>query len=290
MRFFFRSKKFKIIVSVFLVVSLLSVIVGVIGTTSSPVGGILGTIISPFQKGASAVSDYFTDLSNKFDDNSKLIKENDALKKENAELANKLVDYENAINQNKFYEEFLEIKERNPDYQFASAKIIAKDSTNDFKNFTIDKGLLDGISVNDPVITSDGLVGYVSVAAPTYCNVQTVFDNRIKIGGIDSRSSDAGIISGTVKLSAEGKTMFNNLSRNSSVTVGDYITTSGGGVFPKGLIIGKISEIKTDTASQSIYAEIIPTVDFDNIRDVMVITYFSGQGVFAGDTDTGDAK
>ncbi len=290
MRFFFRSKKFKIIVSVFLVVVLLSVIIGVIGTTTSPVSGMLGTIISPFQKAATAVTDYFTDLSNRFDENGELIEENEALKKENAELANKLVDYENAVNQNAFYEEFLEIKERNPDFQFASAKVISKDSTDDFKNFTIDKGLLDGISVNDPVITSEGLVGYVSVAAPTYCNVQTILDNRINVGGIDSRTSDAGIVTGSVKLSADGRTSLNNLSRNCTVTVGDYIVTSGGGVFPKGLIIGTISQINTDKTNQSVYAEITPTVDFDDLQDVMIITYFSGQGVFAGDTDTGEAK
>ena len=62
------------------------------------------------------------------------------------------------------------------------------------------------------------------------------------------------------------------------MSIGDYIVTAGGSVFPKGLVVGKVSDIKQQSKDSSLYAVIDSTVDFDELRDVMVITYFSGQG------------
>ena len=69
-----------------------------------------------------------------------------------------------------------------------------------------------------------------------------------------------------------------NLQRDCAVSVGDYIVTAGGSIFPKGLIVGKVSDLKQQTKDSSLYAVIDSAVDFDGLREVMVITYFSGQG------------
>lgn len=289
MRFFFRSRKFKILLGCIAAVLATSVIIGIIGKVASPGSGILGAIATPFQKSAAWVSGAFSDVSSKLVDGEKIMEENDKLKNENAELNRKLAEYENSAEENKFYKNFLEIKEENPDYKFQNAKLIATDNSNSFKNFTIDKGLLDGVSVNDPVISENGLIGYVKVAAPTYSNVETILSNGANVGGIDSRTADAGVITGSVKLASSNKMNFHDLSRKCSVTVGDLIVTSGGGIYPKGLLIGKVTDVNVDNVNQSVYAEVKSQVDLDKIKNVMVITYFSGQGVFAGDTATGDA-
>ena len=290
MRFFFRSKKFRIILSVVAIVAAVSIIVGVIGSVAAPGSSIIGAVVAPFQKGASAVANFFGDFSKKLNDGEKLMQENEKLREENSSLEKDLIDYYSIKEENEFYKNFLEMKKSNPDYKFEAAKLIAKDSSNTYASFTIDKGSLSGIKVNDPVITDEGLVGYISVVAPTYSNVKTILNPSVNVGAMDSRTSDAGIIKGDNELSEKGKTALTTLPRTSSVAIGDYIVTSGGGIFPKGLIIGKISNVDVDKVNQSILAEITPEADLKDIRNVMIITHFEGQGVFAGDTDTGGAK
>ena len=69
------------------------------------------------------------------------------------------------------------------------------------------------------------------------------------------------------------------------MSVGDYVVTSGGSVFPEGLIVGTVSDIKQQSKDTSIYAVVESKVDLDNLREVMVITYFSGQGYVGPDKE-----
>ena len=63
-----------------------------------------------------------------------------------------------------------------------------------------------------------------------------------------------------------------------AVAVGDYVITSGEGIFPEGLLIGLVDNIGVDENNNSIYAEIKPFTELSEIRSVMVITSFDGQG------------
>ena len=54
--------------------------------------------------------------------------------------------------------------------------------------------------------------------------------------------------------------------------------TSGGGVFPEGIVIGTVDSVHNESYSTALYGIITPIVDFSELRDVMVITYFTGQG------------
>ena len=62
------------------------------------------------------------------------------------------------------------------------------------------------------------------------------------------------------------------------MAVGDYIVTSGEGIFPEGLLIGSVKSIGSEKYNTSIFATVEPFADLDDIRDVMVITDFEGQG------------
>ena len=74
------------------------------------------------------------------------------------------------------------------------------------------------------------------------------------------------------------KARIKNLSRTSSVAIGDMIVTAGGGVFPEGLLIGTLETLHREDYASGVYGVISPAVEFENIKNVMVITYFSGQG------------
>ena len=97
----------------------------------------------------------------------------------------------------------------------------------------MNSGSLRGVSVHDPVITADGLVGYVSEVQATYSVVETVLSPNLNVGVIDSRTRETGILAGSESLSGKGKTRLSYLSRNSSVAMGITLLHRGvGGVFP----------------------------------------------------------
>ncbi len=278
MRFFFKSRQFKIILIVFSIVLVVSLIFGIIGSKMAPHTDFAGMIAAPFRAIGTTVSNAFTDFNKALSDGNALMLENAELKAQLNEMRENTADYEKIKTENKFYKDYLEIKEANPDFKFASATLISRDSDDIYGSFLINKGSLSGISVMDPVITEEGLVGCVFEVGTTTAKVKTILNPDITLGALDNRTSDSGIISGGAELARNNMCRFSNLSRSSSVAVGDYVVTSGEGIFPDGLLIGSINAIDSDKYNTSIYADITPFVNFAEIRDVMVITSFDGQG------------
>lgn len=279
MRFFFKSRKFKIAAAVTALVLVVSIITHVAGGMMSPQSNLLGTLIAPIQKMVSAISASIMDFSETLKGSEALIVENSQLKEQINELNGKVADYDTLKNENKFYKNYLGIKESNPDFAFADAVIISRDTTDAFGAFTIDKGSLQGVEKYDPVITDAGLVGYVTNVGLTSSKVTTVLSPDISVSAVDSRTGDAGVISGNISSIENGYTKLSNLQRSAAVAVGDYVVTAGGGVFPKGILIGKIKNISQDEYTSVLFAEIEPFVSVADVRQVMVITDFAGRSI-----------
>lgn len=278
MRFFFRSRQFKIILAILIALVTISVIFSIIGSKISPQSNIAGTITAPIRSAATAISNAFSDFFKMMDDSNELMLKNSELEAELNDLREKQADYEEISAQNEFYKNYLEIKDSHPDFKFAPATLISRDSADPYKGFVINKGSTDGIKAYDPVITDAGLVGYISEVGLTTSKVTTVLSTDLTLGALDNRTNDSGIISGSLEIAKDGQTRFKNLSRSCNIAIGDYVVTSGEGIFPKGLLIGTISYIGNDDYNTSIFANIEPFVDMNNIRNVMVITEFEGQG------------
>lgn len=275
MRFFFRSKKVKLIsvISGLLVVSI--VVCGFLTDWSAPQSNIFSSVLSPVQKFFSGVSDSVNSFFDDFESKDSLQKEIDDLKSEINDKNKQLIDYDEVLRQNEFYKDFLEIKEENPTYKFSAARIIARNNNDTYATFSIDKGTVDGIDVYDPIITAEGLVGYVSDVYSTQSTVMTVLNPKINVSAIDNHSRDTGSITGDAALSTKGLTKMIYISSDNTMSAGNFIVTSGdGGIFPSGLIIGTVVEVKTSNSKISCEAQIQPIVDFSEISDVMVITDF----------------
>ncbi len=278
MRFFFRSKQFKIILSILVALITLSIIFSVIGNKISPQANIVGTITAPIRSAVTtvsgAVSDFFKALTN----GNEIMLENTELEAQINELREQLADYERVTKENDFYKKYLEIKDQNPDFKFESATLISRDNSDPYKGFVINKGSSNGISAHDPVITDAGLVGYVSEVGLTTSKITTILSPDLTLGALDNRTNDSGLISGSLETNKKGYTKFKNLSHSCTVAVGDFVMTSGEGVFPKGLLIGTIETIANDKYNTSLYASVKPFVDLDEVREVMIIIDFEGQG------------
>ncbi len=278
MRFFLRSRQFKVIVVIFCIVVLVTASFAIWGRRMSPQTDIAGTIAAPFRNLFSAASNVITDFVNDYSNGSKLSLENSELKAEIDSLRQQIADYDELDRQNKFYKEYLGIKESNPDFELTDATLIARDYDDPYGSFTINKGSSSGISKYDPVITDAGIVGYISEVGLTSCKVTTILSPDITLGALDNRTQDSGIVTGTLSFAQNGTCQFANLARSCSVAVGDYVITSGEGIFPEGLLIGSVNSIGIDENNNSIYAEIKPFAEVSELRAVMVITSFEGQG------------
>lgn len=290
MRFFFSSRKFKIILATVLALITLSVVCIIIGGRMAPQADVLGTITAPFRTVATKVSDSISGFISAFKDGEKALIENAELQSEINDLREQLADYEKVSSENDFYKDYLEIKDINPDYKFEAATLISRDNMDPYASFVINKGSLAGVEENDPVITDAGLVGFISEVGLSTSKVSTILSPDVVLGALDNRTNDSGVLSGSLDLAQKGETKFYNLSRNCNIAVGDYVITSGEGIFPSGLLVGMIKSIGSDEYNTSIYASVEPFVKMNEIKAVMIITDFEGKGGLQIKSEKGDKK
>ena len=286
MKNYFRGNSFKaLLITIFVLFALMLY-------TASSNGGLfpnlLGAISTPMQKVSTMATNNAANAAEGVTlSKEQLLAENKQLRAEIDSLNQKLADYDTYKQENAQLRKFLEFKDENKDIQLASAAVIGRDPSDLFYNFTIDQGSSAGISVNDPVITEAGLVGWVSAVTSSYAKVTTILSPDTNVGAYDSVNRDSGVVSSNLKLADSGLIKMGYLTAANTVKEGDIILTSGlGGIYPHGLKIGKVTAVKHEEYDVSMYAEVQPFVDVKTVRDVMVITSFNGQGETLDDLDS----
>ena len=266
---FFKSIRFKILVAVLAFLLAFMLRAAYTGGLAPMTSQILGILTNPLQKASASVSASFSGLFDRMFRSGEILEENERLKEENRRLTQRQLEFDKYKLENEQLKEYLDIKEKNPDFDFETAFVIGRDPNDRFYAFTIDKGSLDGISLHDPVITEDGLVGMVVEVGPTYAKVATILDVMLEISSYDSRTKDIGITTGRIDLAEEGLCLLTLLQRESGASAGDIVITSNVG--------GTIREVRTESHGISLYAVIEPAVDVRTVKDVLVITSFEGQ-------------
>lgn len=275
-----KSKRFKAFLCIIAALLLGMMLAAVTSSNSSLSSSAFGVILQPIQKLSAMVSEELSELGFKFRSSSKYLEEIEKLEKQLEAYENELVDYEETKNKLDSYANMLDIKEENPDYQLCPASIIGRDSLDAFYSFIIDKGSSDGVSVNDPVVYGSYVVGVVHSVKATYSVVWTVLNPKVNISSIESRTRESGYTTTTAELSLDGKCMLSGLDKSTQISVGGIVSTSGiGGIYPKGLIIGRIVDITDNDYDISLNAIIEPGVDITELEDIFVITDFKEQGI-----------
>ncbi len=275
MKNFLKSPGFKILVVVaaFLMgVFIYSAAVGGVATLPEQ---LFGAILAPIQSVTSGITDGVGGFFAGFANGDSLRAENEALKEELNTLRDQLVEYDEMKRRYDQLLAFMELKEENPDYQFADGSVIARDPEDKYGNFTINVGSLSDVKIGDPVIAAEGLVGVVSDVGLNWAKVSTILDVETHVSAYISRSGDAGITGGTLELARSGQRRLNNLDRDAGVLTGDIVVTYGGSSqYPAKLKIGTVKEVAADSDGLSMYAVIEPFVSVDTVTDVLVITDF----------------
>lgn len=263
------------IMIVTIVTIILLVIIGItfggrenITSAERTVGNTLTPIQRFFQLGSNFISDLVNPVLNiwKFDE------ENKKLRDENVKLQNDVIKLKLSIRE---YEDLKSLKralnyaKNNSIEDYVTCNVIAKDPGNWFSIFTIDVGLQDGIGKNSTVINGDGLIGLVYEVGDSWAKVITIIDNRSRVSfeTLGKENGNIGLINGDGQATLKGYL----LDHEAEVKIGDQIVTSGIGLYPKGIQIGKIKEVivKEDELLKSILVE--PSVDFKKLSRVFVI-------------------
>lgn len=201
-----------------------------------------------------------------------------ALEEENAALRRQLADYIDMQAENEQLWKYYHLKKENPSFEIAPANVIRRDANDDFYAFTLDVGTAVGVSVNAPVITDSGLVGWVCQADATTCKVKTILSPDTKAGVQGKQSGDSGILSGSATLCDQNLTGMNALAENNKLRPGDMVVTAGiGGVYPSGLPVGEVQSIEFNKYDASRSAVIKPYVDVRSITTAAVITRFEAR-------------
>ena len=246
---------------------------------STVVEQIVGTITVPVQSLTSGLSGSITGFLDQFLRASEISQENEQLREENRKLIEQMVDYENYKHENESLKEQLGIQEENPQWETMTASVIGRDPSDQFYSFTIDKGTLDGVSYQDPVITADGLVGIVSEVGPVFAKVTTILDVRLNVACQDVRTQDVATISGDIEMAQQGKCKMSLIPRESGIAKGDIVQTAGtSGLYPQGIVVGRVSDVGFEPQGTMMYAVVEPANDIKSIKDVVIITSFKGQG------------
>ena len=220
-----------------------------------------------------------------------LLEENSRLNEEVNDLVSQVINYDDLKKENEILRKYYGIKDDNPDYKIAVANVIRRDPNDDFYGFTIDKGSRDKVSVNDPVITDNGLVGWISEVSVTTSKVTTLLSPEAKVGAMDQKSRDSGIATGSISLCDDGLLELAVISADNKIKSGDIVITTGvGGVYPPDIVIGKVTKLGYDEYDTTPYAVIEPYEDLKSVTDVVVITSFEGQGIVEEATDTDSDK
>lgn len=285
---FFKSKKFKIILC------MLAFSVGMMLYTFTKGGyvfsgeALLNTVLNPVKKLANNITvsvekgiERFTNTDNYYD-------ENIELKKQIAQYQQLEADYNQTVEEFDELKAFMGIKEEHSDYVLSDPCHIIGYVTNDpFNSFYINKGENDNkdsehkIEVYDPVVTSEGLVGIITEVADTYSVVTTILSDEISVSAVVSGTKDSGVVEGSMNVVGDGKTRMIHIDKEKCKSKAGnlVVTSSDSGIFPSGYLIGTIDSIGTSESGLTNYADITPSVDFDNLSTVMVILDFDGKGV-----------
>ncbi|MDE7251556.1 MAG: rod shape-determining protein MreC [Acetatifactor sp.] len=241
---------------------------------NKPLNTALGQVVIPFQQGISQAGEWLSRRSEELVQIRELLDENARLRDEVAALTE-----ENTLLQQDKYElnelrALLELDEQYGEYQKIGARIIARDPGNWYTAFTIDKGSDDGLAENMNVIAGGGLVGRITSTGPNWSQVTAIISDNSNVSAMTLATGDKMIVSGDLKMMADGVITFNKLVDSKNVVVeGDKIVTSDiSDKYLPNILIGYIHTINRDNNNLTKSGYITPAVDFEHLSEVLVIT------------------
>jgi rod shape-determining protein MreC len=230
-------------------------------------------LVSPAQSLSSGATGASTNFIRQIVNFRSTANENERLREQLATAQLDLRNAQQAGAENERLKGLLNLEEKTG-YDQVPARVIARDSSIWFNTVTINRGSSSGIVLNMPVVTGGGIVGRVIALSPWTAQVMMVTDEKAAAGAIVGQLSGSGALGSVRGLGNSGLIEMRYVSGLETVEVGDFILTTGqDGIYPAGLSVGEVVEVKHGTATQPHQILIRPGAKLDQLEEVAVLLY-----------------
>ena len=231
-------------------------------------GDALALVTTPLQSALAAIPRGALGLWSAYLDWKGVLAENRRLRHEVQRLRVDALWVTDAVDENRRLRRLLDLRNRLPVTTLAG-EVIARDWGGWVRSLTINRGRGNDVKRLTAVISPEGLVGRIVDVRPGASIVQVLTDPSCTVGAHALRTRTPGIVEGEPR----GTIRFKYMARDGGPQVGDVVVTSGqGGVFPRGIPIGRVQNIDDRGAALFSYATLTPVVDFARVDEVLLVT------------------
>jgi rod shape-determining protein MreC len=237
------------------------------------------TFASPIQsassKASGATSGFFRQILNF----QSIARENEDLKQRLAVAEQELHSARQQASENDRLKGLLGLKEQGQ-YESVPARVIARDPSVWFNTITINRGSSSGVVINMPVVTGTGVVGRVITVSPWASQVMLLTDEKAGAGAVVGQLGQSGALGSVRGRPDLGLIEMRYVSGLEKVSVGDYVMTTGqDAIYPPGLNVGEVVDVKNGTATQPHQILIRPGARLDQLEEVAVLLYRAPQRI-----------
>mgnify|MGYP006152631809 FL=1 len=227
---------------------------------------VVQTLTYPLQASVNSVASTFKNLWNSYISLIDVNEENKLLRQQLLDIEEKMNQHiENSVQFLRLRNQLLFASKKITDKIFA--EIIGESADNNHDISLINRGSNQLVQRNYIVLRKEGLVGRIQSVSPFQSSVQLITDHRSRVSSLIQRNRIRGLIYGTHK----GLEM-RQINQHANIKIGDRVISSGlGGLYPKGLLIGWVKEIRRQEHELFKTAILDSAVDFNQIEEVFVI-------------------
>ena len=279
-----KKVNFKVIATGVVAITLIGIVGMSMGRNSgsSPMGTNIG--MNPISAIGSTINSGFIFVKSGFENIinfHKNAKKAEALEEENNKLQQEVINLQNRLDDTQSLESLksaLNFVDEKYVATTLSAKVVSKNDGNWYTTFVVSAGSNAGVKKDSLVMNNKGLVGIVYEVSENYCKVISLLDTKSSVSFKSAKNSNfKGII--TFGENIDEKVDYRNngllqgymFDSDYNVLPGDVITTSGLGLYPENIVIGKIEKVIEDKNNSLKYVIVKPNVDFKNIDDVIIV-------------------
>ena len=224
---------------------------------------------SPVTTVSSGVGNYFSSISNLRSAQT----DNDLLKQRVQELELEIRGKDDLAAENDRLRGLLNLKE-NSKYKVLTARIIGRDPSVWFDSSIINRGSLDGVKLNMPVVSDGGLIGRVTAVGPLTAQFDLITRDKSGVGGVVGEIGSSNILGVVAGTSKQDLVEMRYVSGSAEVQPGQMVYTTGqDGIYPAGLKIGEIVEVRSGSATVPHQIYIRPSAGINTIKEVGVLLY-----------------
>lgn len=273
-----RGPRLMVIVLITVVLAVALILTALPGTTRARIGDFFGRLFDPVTQAFSDGMDHVRGFFNANKENQSLRQRVTELEEEQVRLRLEIEQHRDKIDTYEHLKDALHLVERFDDYRVVGAPVLNGPLDPTFDLWRIYAGRRDGVTVTEnrsmPVVDAETrLVGRVHSTEIASSKVMPLTHEAFAVSArVEGAYRSTFRVRGDLSLRGDGLCIADEIAEGTPVRVGDRLVTSGeGGIFPEGIVIGEVIEVREDAARRSVTCVVKPLADVEHLTHVFVL-------------------